>query len=57
MSDLAERMGRVFGQSEQTILFHALRMMFEVVRGRRLTVPEQKRLFNKAQWWTPEREY
>ena len=54
VEELSESIGRIAGKSGQAVRFHALRMMFEVLKGRKLTIPEQKRLFNKALWWTPK---
>jgi hypothetical protein len=57
VEEISESIGRVANKSGQAVRFHALRMMFEVMRGEKLTIPEQKRLFNKALGWTPDRSY
>lgn len=57
VEELSDSLARISGKTGQSVRFHALRMMFEILRERKLTIPEQKRLYNKALWWTPEREY
>jgi hypothetical protein len=57
LEEISETIGRAAGKTGQSVRFHALRLMFEVIHGRKLTVPEQKRLYNKALGWTPDRDY
>lgn len=51
---LSDEIGVLVGKSGQSVRFHALRMMLEVLKGERLTVPVQKKLYNKAKFWEPE---
>ena len=50
---LAKDIGNIVGKSEQSVKFHAARMMLEVLAERKLSVPEQKLIYSRAKYWRP----
>ncbi len=48
MTDVAEGLAGLLNKSPQMVRFYGRRMILELVEGRRLTVKEQKRVFNQC---------
>ncbi len=51
----ASDIGNIINKSERAVKFHSARLMVEILEGRRLTVKEQKKLYNRVASWHPER--
>lgn len=51
----ASDIGNIINKSERAVKFQSARLMVEILEGRRLTVKEQKKLYNRVASWHPER--